>query len=256
VCWYYEDTADLHSSMASFLAEGIALGQQVCVVATEESPELIEQLERLAGRRPDAVQSMSVRERYATDDLIDPPERVDAYAEATERARAAGFTGLRVAAEVTELVRTPEQREAFAYYEHLADRYMVSNPFSAMCAYDRRVLGGRAVAELACLHPKARDGATAFHLYAVPSGVALRGELDLSGRSLLPYALHHVELVATDGEITVDARGVRFIDHRSLLALTAHVRGLGATLVFRTSWPGAARLVKLLGLEGVRVDLC
>jgi hypothetical protein len=241
--------------MARFLAEGLVLGQQVCVVTTEKSPELIERLELFAGRRAGAVQSISVRERYSADYLIDPREQVNAYAEATERARAAGFTGLRVAAEATELVRTPEQRDAFAYYEHLADRYMVDHPFSAMCAYDRRVLGGRAVAELACLHPQARPGATSFHLYAVPGGVALRGELDLAGRSLLPYALDHVEMEAIDGEIVVDARGVRFIDHRSMLALAAHVRGRGASLVFRTSWPGAVRLVELLDLESVRVDL-
>ncbi|HEU5110969.1 MAG TPA: STAS domain-containing protein, partial [Micromonosporaceae bacterium] len=129
-----------------------------------------------------------------------------------------------------------------------------AHPFTAMCAYDR-ALGQQAIAELACLHPRARAGATSFHLYAVPDGVALYGELDLASRSLLPHALANVDLVPSGGEIVVDARGIRFIDHRSLIALAEHVRPRGATLVFRTHWAGAERLVELLNLDGVRVVL-
>ena len=84
--------------------------------------------------------------------MVDPDAQVRAYAAATGAALAADFTGLRVVAEATPLVRTPEQLDAFARYEPMIDGYMVTHPFSAMCAYDRRILDESAIAQLACLH--------------------------------------------------------------------------------------------------------
>jgi hypothetical protein len=77
---------------------------------------------------------------------------VDTYLQATEQALSAGYRGLRVAADATDLARTRAQRDAFVRYEHLIDQGMADVPFSAMYAYDRRVLG-EAASELACAHP-------------------------------------------------------------------------------------------------------
>jgi hypothetical protein len=61
----------------------------------------------------------------------------------TARAKA---TSARVAADATPLVRTFDDRAAFARYEHLVDAYMTRHAFSAMCAYNRSKLDRDAVA--------------------------------------------------------------------------------------------------------------
>jgi hypothetical protein len=116
--------------------------------------------------RDDALQVVSLDSTYTTGTVVDPAAQVQLYAAATAEALDAGFTGLRVAAEVTQLVRTPAQLDAFARYEHLVDRYMATHPMSAMCSYDRGELGDDVIAQLACMHPCAHAGAAPFHLHA------------------------------------------------------------------------------------------
>ncbi|MHC8507157.1 MEDS domain-containing protein [Pseudonocardia artemisiae] len=209
----------------------------------------------LDGARPGAVDVESLLSTYRTDAVVQPHDQVRAYAEATTDALASGFTGLRVAAEVTQLVRSPEQRDAFARYEHLIDRYMTSEPFSAMCAYDRSELGSAAVAETACMHPNATEGAAPFRLHAATdAAAALGGEVDLLGLDLFVRAAGRVDLVPDGGEVVLDASELTFIDHRGLLALANLARRLGVTVVLRTSLRTAHRLVDLLGIQGVRVE--
>ena len=71
---------------------------------------------------------------------IDAEAQLALYGGATEEALKEGFTGLRVAADVTALVGEPSMWDAHVAWEAVADRYMASMPLSAMCCYDRREL--------------------------------------------------------------------------------------------------------------------
>lgn len=179
------------------------------------------------------------------------------YATATEQAVAAGYTGLRVAADATTLVRTPEQLDAFARYEHLIDRYMLTAPFSALCAYQRSQVGEESIAALACMHPGANPDATSFWLHATAErgcAAAIGGELDLATRDLLEPALRRADLQPHDGELILDVTRLTFIDHRSLLQLAGHATNSGHRLVLRTAHPGPSHLTKALGLTNVHVE--
>jgi hypothetical protein len=128
----------------------------------------------------DRVRITSLSSVYRTDQVVDEFDQVARYRAATDEAVAAGFRGLRMAADATDLVRTADQREVFTRYEHLADELMVQHPFSALCAYDRQVLGSEAIEELACMHPLSSAGATSFALHPCVVGgadVALVGEI-------------------------------------------------------------------------------
>jgi hypothetical protein len=57
------------------------------------------------------------------------------------------------------------------------------------------------------------------------------------------------------GDVTVDADGLRFIDHQSLLALERYAQARHLTAVVRTRPGLAARLAGLLELSRVRVEL-
>lgn len=244
-----------------FLAEGLAAGERVLYVAPGDEAALTGQLR--ADERCDegldrgAVQVASVDATYATDAVVDPAGQVERYAAATSEALAAGFTGLRVAADATSLVRTPAQVDAFARYEHLVDHYMAGHPMSAMCGYDLAELGGDVVAQLACMHPTAHEGGAPFHLHGHArdgSAAALDGELDVESRRLWPLALERAGLRAEGGTVAIDAAGLGFVDHRSLVALAGYAERHATTVVLRTKLSTPARLVELLDLAGVRVE--
>jgi hypothetical protein len=258
LCWGYEDPVEFSRRVAEFLGDGLALGQRICLVAADVGvlldtarsvPGFDHALSTGAARVADLV------ELYGPDEVIDPAAQVEAYAAETELAVREGFTGFRVAAEATPLVRSPAQLGAFARYEHRVDRYMATQPLSAMCAYDRRVLGDATISQLASLHPNTSNELTPFRLYAGGEAAAtLDGELDIDSLELLSLALERADLGVEDGEIVLDGTGLSFVDHRNLSALAAFAGRLGATAVLRTSYALPARLIEILDLEGVRVE--
>ncbi|WP_244210770.1 MEDS domain-containing protein [Amycolatopsis kentuckyensis] len=261
VCRGYRRRGEFVAHAQEFLAEGLAAGERVLYVAPGDETALTGQLrvDELCdeGLERGAVQVASVEAAYPTGAVVDPAGQVELYAAATSEALAAGFTGLRVAADATSLVRTHAQVDAFARYEHLVDHYMASHPMSAMCGYDVAELGGDVVAQLACMHPTAYEGGTPFHLHGHVrdgSAAALDGELDPESRGLWPLALERAGLRPEGGTIAIDAVGLDFVDHRSLVALAGYAERHAATVVLRTKLATPARLVELLDLPGVRVD--
>ncbi|GGM08039.1 MULTISPECIES: MEDS domain-containing protein [Micromonospora] len=256
LCWAYDDPSAFVARAGEFVDEGLTTGQRVWYVADDGPPPA---LRRLAGLteaiRRDAVRVVPLSTTYLGARRVDPQAQVSAYAALTEQALAAGFTGLRVVADVTSLVRGPAERAAFARYEHLVDRYMRARPMSALCAFDRRVLGDRAVDELACLHPET-NASVLFRLFAAGPGeeCALVGELDPTNHELFRAALTHADPRGVDGRLEVSAAELRYIDHRSLIHLDEHAGRHGVTAVLRTSRTAAARLVEVLSLSRVRVE--
>ncbi|MBE1487571.1 MEDS domain-containing protein [Plantactinospora soyae] len=259
-CWSYDDPADFDTRAQAFLLDGLPAGERVWLVTAEQPRDVVERLRTVsdlgAALGRGAAQVVPLTSTYRGD-VIDPAAQVAAYAAATEQALATGYTGLRVVADATSLVRTPARLAAFARYEHLIDRYMRTRPMSAVCGYDRRELGDQAVAELACMHPEGNADDTLFRLHACDPGdgaAALSGELDKFNLELFSTALDRADLRPVDGELVLWASDLRFIDHHCLTWLRDHARRLGATAVLRTSRSTAARLVDLLDLSGIRVE--
>lgn len=261
VCWRYDDPATLHTAARRFLADGLAVGEQVWYVAPGRD-EVTGQLQATPAlrdaRRRGAARFVALDSAYRCDEAVAPTDQVRAYAAATEAALAAGYTGLRVVADATSLVRTPAQVDAFARYEYLVDRYMSGWPMSAMCAYDRRVVGDRTVAELACLHPESNADDVHFRLHAgdpADGHVVLAGELDATDQEAFLTAWSRAAPRPVDGRLVVTATDLRFIDHRCLLHLLEQARSRGAeTVLLRGARSAPARLAELLDLPGLHVE--
>jgi hypothetical protein len=247
VCWAYDDTAAFAERALDFLAAGIAAGNQVWYVAEAPAPAVAERLPAPAFR------FVTLESAYETRHPVDPATRVAACRDATERAVAEGYRGLRVAADVTPLVRSAAELDAFARYEHLVDRYMTTAPLTGMCAYDRSQLGDRTVAQLACLHPRTNTPEVLFGLHAGVHATVLAGELDPSNTDVFAAALERADPPALAGEIALDATHLAFIDHRALVTLDDHARRGGAVVVLYTPLAAAGRLIGLLNLSRVRV---
>lgn len=246
VCWFYGARDEFRARAREFLADGLAAGQRVRYVTSDEAE---------AAEGLDGVEVSLALDAYPLHEAFDVTEQVRRFTAATEGALRDGFTGYRVAADVTDLVRTPGRLNAFARYEHFVDRLVANQPFAGMCGYDRRILSADVVTRLASLHP-ASNVAPPFRLYALGcDGVALAGDLDLTGRDLLPLALESADLRPAGNSLHVDASAVEFIDHRALIMLAEHARARGfRDLVLRTSLRYPRRLVELLGIEGVRIE--
>jgi anti-anti-sigma regulatory factor len=251
LCWPFDDFAEFRARAAEFLVDGLAQGQRACYVARGD--DLAEQLaahpvlaEALRDGRAEVI---PLESRYRTSSTVTPQEQVGAYAEATRAAIADGFTGLRVAADATALVRTEASLDAFCRYEHLIDRFMTTEPFSAMCAYHRPELSEPAIARLNSLHPVNNARCSPFRLHATADGIALHGEIDGASLDLLSLALGNA--APADDPLHVDTTGLRFIDHHGLLALHGYARSTASTLVLRSQRSSLARLVSILGLRDV-----
>jgi anti-anti-sigma regulatory factor len=259
VCWAYDDLDDFRCRAQEFLRDGLELGQRIWYVARGEVETLVNDLRDLDGMdqalRVGAAQVISIDTAYPVGTVIEPTVQVQVFATAATQALTAGFTGLRVAADTTPLVRTPDQLDAFARYEYLVDRCIATQPLSGMCAYNRDELGEEVIAQLACLHPNVNRGTAQFRLHTSHHAAAsLNGELDMATVELLSLTLQRADLQPRGGELVIDAAGLTYIDHRALLMLAAHTRRAHATIVLRTHWPGAAPLVDFLGLREVRVE--
>jgi anti-anti-sigma regulatory factor len=255
VCLVYTDPAELQAEAVAFLRRGIAAGHRLEYVATRAADAVRATL-ATAGLadcldRGDLT-VRSLEDLYGADEVVEPHEPVAAYAAATREALALGYTGLRVVAEATALVRTPAQREAFARYEHLIDRYMLDHPFFALCAYDARELGGD-VTDIACLHPTANPGATAFRWHPAPGAdVTLAGEVDLVNRGTFEVALARTLPLLAQPRMVVDARRLDFIDHQGLLILERQAAALDTEVAVLTRSPLVQRLADLLELQAVQ----
>jgi hypothetical protein len=84
--------------------------------------------------------------------------------------------------------------------------------------------------------------------------VALSGELDFAAVELFPLALRRVVPRVQGGELTLDATGVTFLDHRALPTLSGYARQRDITVVIRTGLPTVAKIVAMLNLTGLRVE--
>nr|WP_240956316.1 MEDS domain-containing protein [Micromonospora sp. HNM0581] len=262
LCWAYDGPTGFMTRAVEFLRAGLAAGERVWfVVSGPAEPvrdELLDTRDFADALLTGAAQVHSLDDAYSSTAVIDPASQVAAYRRATREAVSAGYTGLRVAADATDLVRTPARRDAFARYEQRVNEMMRTEAFRAMCAYDRSQLGEPAIAELACLHPQHNLGQLLFRLYAVPLAqgqAALAGELDPSNHDLFRTALDRAELRPVDDELVLDADGLRFLDHRALIHLNEYARDRQATVVLRAARSGVARLATLLDLPDLRVEV-
>jgi hypothetical protein len=261
LCRLVDGHAGFREVALEFLAEGLARGCRVRYIAEGDLDALLADvapLERRAPQRPPRSVEVSALAGDYSDPTacVDPEAQVATFAGELRTALDDGFAGLRVAADVTALVRTPAQLDAFARYEHRADRLMSAMPqLSGLCGYRRSELGDDVVAQLACLHPDGDPGDAPFRLHATAGAdVAVRGELDITTVDLFATTLRRAGLHGASDEVVVDATGLDFADHRNLLVLEEQARRHDRSVVLRSGRRYLDRLVTALELTRVRVE--
>jgi hypothetical protein len=231
-CWGFDDREEFTEVSLEFLTDGLRLGQRLAHIGSEPVAEQRERLDPLGdvGGLIDtgALQLFELGDLYRVGEPVDAEAQVAAYLAATEAAIADGYTGLRVAAQVTDLVTEPAARDAHVRWESAADRVLSARSLSALCGYERAALPPQLLADLAAIHPAANGcaGAVPFHLFGENGGLALSGEVDLFSSETLDRALGF----ACEGTepVSLDLGELDFIDHRGLEILAAHANRLTA----------------------------
>lgn len=144
VGWTFNGRAQFEGRIGTYLAEGAARHERVMLVTEEPNPDLWPKTLRDEG----ILLLLSTAELYGTSGVLDPATQRTTFEEALAEARRCGFAGLRVAANNTMLVTTPERLAAWRGWEQEAESMMQLLPISGLCGFDRSRLCDRDVAAL------------------------------------------------------------------------------------------------------------
>ena len=252
LCWVHGDLGDYRPRLTEFFREGLEQGLRVAYLGSGNAGELREHLDPLVDVGPlltrGAIRVISFEEIYGVGEPVDPAEVIERYAAGTQEALADGYQGLRISADVTDLVRAPEQQDAFARCEFLLERYSSRHPLSAMCEY--RLELGDAVTQFACMHAAVPAGLTPFQVFACDDGaVGLLGEFVQAGQIAFERALRRIQPAPGDSKLIFDMSAVRFMDHHALLSLDSYAEACQVPVFARSVPPIVHRLARALGLE-------
>lgn len=254
-CWAFDRRQEFVDAALEFLTDGLRSGQRIVYVGSEPVEEQRERLEPLGGVGAmideGTLLLIDLTGIYATGKPIDPISQMAVYSAVTDAAVADGYAGIRVAAQVTNLVREPETWDAHLRWESMADRFMSVRPMSAMCGYQRDLVPEQLLAELSAVHPtsNAPDKTVPFRLFAEDGEMVLSGDVDFLSVKALDRALE----TACDGTepVVLDLRDLGFIDPNGIEVLARHTHRLAAEAgcSVRNAPPTVERLCEMLSVE-------
>jgi hypothetical protein len=213
-CWSYSSVDERAALVASWLTDGLRIGQRCLYVGEGEPEDLLNELATVLdiGEAVEAG-SLSVAPAAVMYDLsapIDADAQLARYAGAVDQAMSDGYRGLRVAADITPLVDDERRRPAHLRWEQIADRYIADHPLAPLCIYDGRRVHD--IEAIVCAHPMQGPVPGAFALYGHrASHVVLEGELDCAAWEPLAEVLGAMPI----DDHVIDATGLSFVDGHS-----------------------------------------
>lgn len=224
--WAFDGPADFAQVVGPFLREGVELGERVLLVVADPTEEAYQQL--AASFMPGELEFASIADVYGASGVVDATAQRAAFAATLSLAEAAGYQGIRVAADNSTLVDTPERFAAWMQWELVADRFMSENPVTGLCGFDRRRTNVDTLRHLATVHPlsAAHDPQPQFRLFVGDEGLRLEGDVDASAIDLLERALRTVPVGTPE---IVDLRDARIRGARARTRLE-NIAGTGVTL--------------------------
>jgi anti-anti-sigma factor len=258
LCALERDAARLDGVAAAFVGQGLAAGDQLLYIGSEEQVDdllgsLSQHLDADHAVATGQLLTSSFEDAYGSSRPDDIHAVADGFRLAAQQAHKSGFPGLRVAARMDELAGLLGSMDEVVAWERMATGLQRELRVSSVCLYDTRRLASDEGATLAREHAGLApdiDVAPIASFLAVdePWGVQVRGEVDVSNRHLL----HRLVLsrAAVTPRLRLDLHGVTFADACTIARLHAIAAALpeGGHLVLARV-PGAVRRVlELTGL--------
>jgi len=222
-CLTFTDDDERLDIIAAFVADGITGGQRVVCYTDATSPRQLR--DDLAGRdvpvaaarAAGALRVHTVEDRWLGDGGFRPDVLLKVLSAQVADALAAGFSGLRVASDMSWAIRPLPGVEQLGAYESAVNALFADGRLTSICQYDRVRFDAVTLAVVADAHPHA-VAATTYHddpLLRIcrqyrPRGVRVAGEIDFRSVDTLRAALS--EAIRLDHDLHLNLTRLRFID--------------------------------------------
>jgi hypothetical protein len=226
--WVFEGRSEFAALAAPYLTEGAALGERLMYVAEEPRPEDTAQLATIVG--PDQLRITSIAETYGPSGIVDPLRQLATFIDELDAAKAAGYTGLRVAADNTSLIRDEKQMKAWIQWEVTADHTIADEQFTALCAFNKEKVGSIQLNQIASVHPlsSASGPVPQYRLFSDGQAMHIEGRVDSYAITQLWLAL---ETLPVRADVVVDLATTRLMGPGVLAGLTQLCDcGIGVTI--------------------------
>jgi len=234
LCAFHQDEGQLTRIAATFIGQGLAAGDQLLYVTTDEQAEaVLDALPAEVQAREALVAGQlvvsSFADAYGTRPPVDLGTVADGFRSAAEHSRRRGFPGLRVAAQMDALAPLLGSAEEVIRWERMSTDLQREIGVSSVCFYD----AGRLNDELAALLLHEHAGVApevdetplaSFLAVHEPWGLRILGEVDISNRDTLHRTL--LSRAAVQPRIHLDLEGLRFADFGTM----SRMRAVAATL--------------------------
>jgi hypothetical protein len=176
--WAFDGPEEFAHVAGDFLREGRELGEQLMFVAGD--PAEAPYAELVGSMAGSDFSVASIADVYGASGIVDAAAQRATFATVLKQALADGYTGIRVAADNTSLVQTPERFKAWMHWELVADGFMSANKVTGLCGFDRTAVNVDTLRHLVTLHPlsSAAEPIPQFRLFIDTSGLRLEGDVD------------------------------------------------------------------------------
>ena len=265
LCAFHRDEGQLTRIAATFIGQGLAAGDQLLYVSTDEQAEVV------LGALPDNVRARdavvagqlmisSFADAYGTRRPDDLDTVAAGFRAAAERSRKRGFPGLRVAAHMDALAPLLGSVDEVLRWERFTTGLQREIGVSSVCLYDASRLDDELAVLLAAEHDGIAPEADvtplgSFLAVDEPWGLRIFGEVDISNRDLLHRTL--LSRAAVQPRMHLDLEGLRFADFGTVTRMRAVAASLpdhGWLALHRV--PAAIqRLLSISGLGHERLRL-
>jgi anti-anti-sigma regulatory factor len=257
-CCAYCAPEDQQGLLRRFASDALRRGMRLLYLLHDSSAN--EVLARLAaagvdvgGRRSAGQLELgSAAELHLADGRFQPERQIARLAAQAAAARAAGWAGLAVTAEMGWALDTRTDPELLVSYERRVGRIVDDGSISALCQYDALAFPDVLRARIAAVHPVAiatgpagtvttRGPAKVAEMTGI-DGLQLAGEIDASSA---PYVRARIgEQLAGGHDVVLDLAELTFADSRTFVEL-ARSLDPGLRLVLEGSPPVLRRVLRL-----------
>lgn len=241
VCWTVSEPATYLDVATALLREAADFSQKAIVFGPEKS-EVLAELTPLAGFAIDP------RAAVSGDGELDPGKVFAMFREQTEMARAEGYGGLRVVADMDWAAAALPNTDRALSFELMLGPLAKELEASIVCAYRTPSFDAGAIAAVLCVHEKGLDAdPPQFKIFG--DGVGrwhLSGEVDLAVASTFETAIARV---TRDGGCLIDVSALEYIDVAGMREIARAGRASAQPIRLVGASPMLRRMWKLAGFE-------
>jgi signal transduction histidine kinase len=161
LCLVYEDAADQLAAVVPYVAEGLRRGEQCVYLADDRSAGVVAAalhdggVDVAAQREGGALVFITKHDAYLRDGVFRPQQTIAFLRESVAQARADGWSGVRLAGEMTWALDGGADAQQLVEYEALLNDFFPESGALGLCQYNRRRFPGETIYDVLCTHPVA-----------------------------------------------------------------------------------------------------